>query len=66
MVSEIESIVDLMRQVDLCEKEASLAKEAASKAGLDILAKVEDLKEMLKHAKEANNMVQYSVSFHFN
>ncbi|CAA7398513.1 unnamed protein product [Spirodela intermedia] len=56
MVSEIESIVDLMKQVDLCEKEANLAKEEASKAGLDILAKVEDLKEMLKHAKEANNM----------
>uniref|UniRef100_A0A1D1XY56 CUE domain-containing protein n=1 Tax=Anthurium amnicola TaxID=1678845 RepID=A0A1D1XY56_9ARAE len=56
LVSAMESIVDMMNEVDLREKEANMAKEAASKAGLDILAKVEDLKEMLKHAKEANSM----------
>ncbi|MQM19534.1 hypothetical protein Taro_052540, partial [Colocasia esculenta] len=56
LVSAMESVVDMMEEVNLHEKEANLAKEAASKAGLDILEKVEDLKEMLKHAKEANNM----------
>ncbi|XP_078445171.1 uncharacterized protein LOC144714325 [Wolffia australiana] len=56
IASEVESILDLARETDTREKEASLAKEEASKASLDILPKVEDLKEMLKHAEEANNM----------
>ncbi|KAF2298662.1 hypothetical protein GH714_024594 [Hevea brasiliensis] len=38
------------------EKIAELAKEEAASAGLDIQAKVEELKQMLKHAKEANDM----------
>ena len=53
----MESIMNMMRKVELEEKEAELAKEEASRGGLDILNKVEDLKHMLKHAKEANDMV---------
>ncbi|KAJ9187665.1 hypothetical protein P3X46_003093 [Hevea brasiliensis] len=52
----MESIMNMMRQVELQEKIAELAKEEAASAGLDIQAKVEELKQMLKHAKEANDM----------
>ena len=62
LANEINSIMDLMKEVDLCEKETSLAKEEASEAGLDTLAKVKDLKEMLKYAEEANNMVKLFMS----
>ncbi|XP_078445076.1 uncharacterized protein LOC144714249 isoform X2 [Wolffia australiana] len=56
IASEVESILDLARETETREKEAGLAKEEACKASFDILAKIEDLKEMLKHAEEANNM----------
>lgn len=49
--------MNMMRQVELQEKIAELAKEEAARAGMDILSKVEELKQMLKHAKEANDMV---------
>ncbi|XP_060667383.1 uncharacterized protein LOC107426019 isoform X3 [Ziziphus jujuba] len=38
------------------EKAAEQAKEEAAKGGLDILVKVEELKQMLAQAKEANDM----------
>lgn len=52
----VESIICLMREVELQEEAAEKAKLEAAKGGLDMLKRVEDLKEMLQHAKEANNM----------
>nr|GMD22135.1 rab11 family-interacting protein 3 isoform X2 [Ipomoea batatas] len=56
MFAAMESLISLMREVELQEKAAEQAKEEAAIGGLDILKRVEDLKEMLKHAKEANDM----------
>ncbi|TYG83192.1 hypothetical protein ES288_D01G149500v1 [Gossypium darwinii] len=39
------------------EAAAEQAKEKAARGGMDILVKVEELKQMLPHAKEANDMV---------
>lgn len=52
----VESIICLMREVELQEEAAEQAKLEAAKGGLDMLKRVEDLKEMLRHAKEANDM----------
>lgn len=52
----VESIICLMREVELQEEAAEKAKLEAAKGGVDMLKRVEDLKEMLQHAKEANNM----------
>lgn len=49
--------MNMMRDVELQEKSAELAKEEAIKGGLDILDKVQELKQILAHAKEANDMV---------
>lgn len=53
----MQSVMDLMREVELDEEDAEQAKEEAARGGLDILVKVEELKKMLAHAKEANDMV---------
>lgn len=55
----MESVMGMMREVELQEKAAERAKEEASKGGLDILVKVEELKQMSAHAKEANDMVYH-------
>ncbi|XP_010430491.1 PREDICTED: uncharacterized protein LOC104714727 isoform X2 [Camelina sativa] len=52
----MESIMNLMREVELQEKEAEKAKEDAARGGFDTLDKVEELKKMLERAKEANDM----------
>ncbi|KAK4731905.1 hypothetical protein R3W88_024893 [Solanum pinnatisectum] len=52
----VESIICLMREVELQEEAAEQAKLEAAKEGLDMLKRVEDLKEVLRHAKEANDM----------
>ncbi|XP_021280961.1 uncharacterized protein LOC110414208 [Herrania umbratica] len=52
----MQSIISLMREVELKEEAAEQAKEEAARGGLDILVKVEELKQMLPHAKEANDM----------
>lgn len=51
--------MNMMREVELQEKAAQKAREEAASGGLEILARVEELKEMLHHAKEANGMVVY-------
>lgn len=56
LFSAVESVICLMREVELQEEAAEQAKLEAAKGGLDILRRVEDLKEMLRHAKEANDM----------
>lgn len=54
--SAMESVVGLIKEVEFQEKAAEQAKEDAAMGGLKILEKVEELKKMLKHAKEANDM----------
>lgn len=57
LFSVMESVIGLMKEVELKEKDAEQAKEEAAKGGFDILSRAEDLKKMLQHAKEANDMV---------
>lgn len=52
----MESVISLMREVEVREKEAEQVKEEAARGPVDILANVEDLKQMLQHAREANDM----------
>ena len=57
LFSAMERVINMMREVELQEKAAEEAKQEASRGGLNILVEVEDLKQTLVHAKEANNMV---------
>ena len=57
LFSAMESVIGLMKEVEFQEKAAQAAKEDATRGGLKILEKVEELKKMLNHAKEANDMV---------
>ncbi|CAN8247975.1 unnamed protein product [Cochlearia groenlandica] len=52
----MESVMNLMREVELEEKDAEKAKEDATRGGLDTLKKVEELRKILGHAKEGNDM----------
>lgn len=56
LLSATESILRLIEDVEHKEKEAEQYNAAAARGGLDILEKVEEMKKMLKHAKEANEM----------
>lgn len=53
----MESVVNMMKEVELLEKKAKQAEEEGAIAGQDILAKAEGLKKMLQHAQQANDMV---------
>jgi len=57
LFSAMESVMGLIKEVEFQEKAAQQAKENATRGGLKVLEKVEELKKMLKHAKEANDMV---------
>lgn len=57
MFSAMESVLSLMREVEICEKAASEAKVDAARGGVDIFDKIEELKQMVAQAKEANDMV---------
>ncbi|XP_010522693.1 PREDICTED: uncharacterized protein LOC104801219 [Tarenaya hassleriana] len=52
----MESVMNLMREVEVQEKDAEKAKKESALGGLDTLNKVEELKKMLEHAREANDM----------
>ncbi|ESQ36601.1 hypothetical protein EUTSA_v10007330mg [Eutrema salsugineum] len=52
----MESVMNLMKEVELQEKDAEKSEENAARGGLDTLEKAEELKKMLEHAKEANDM----------
>ncbi|CAI9778523.1 unnamed protein product [Fraxinus pennsylvanica] len=54
--STMESVVIMMKEVELKEKTAELAKMEAAEGGADILDRVEELRQMVQHAKEANEM----------
>lgn len=56
LLSAKESATNLMKEVEQLEERAKQTKGEALTAGQDILLKVEELKQMLKHAKEANDM----------
>ncbi|XP_010938758.1 uncharacterized protein [Elaeis guineensis] len=56
LLSAKELVTNLMKEVEFLEKRAKQTKEEALTSGQDILLKVEELKQMLKHAKEANDM----------
>ncbi|XP_011033685.1 PREDICTED: uncharacterized protein LOC105132091 [Populus euphratica] len=56
LFSAMESVMNMMKEVELKEISAEQAKEEAARGGLDILVEVEKLKKMLVHAKEANDM----------
>ncbi|CAN6707577.1 unnamed protein product [Malus baccata var. baccata] len=52
----MESVINMMREVEVQEKAVDIVQEEASRGGLDIMVKVEELKWMLAHAKDANDM----------
>ncbi|KAM1999240.1 hypothetical protein ACFX16_006697 [Malus domestica] len=52
----MESVINMMREVEVQEKAVDIVQEEASRGGLDIMVKVEELKRMLAHAKDANDM----------
>lgn len=51
-----ESLFSLMKEVELKLNTVEQAKEEAARGGLSVLANVEELKQMLQRAKEANDM----------
>ncbi|PNY14121.1 calponin homology domain-containing protein [Trifolium pratense] len=56
LFSSMESLISLMREVELQEKAAEQANMEVARGGSDILDRVEEYKAMLVHAKEANDM----------
>ncbi|KAK2649232.1 hypothetical protein Ddye_016721 [Dipteronia dyeriana] len=52
----MESIMNLIREVELQERAAEESKAEVTRGGFDILIKVEELKQMLAHAKQINDM----------
>ncbi|KAM0956363.1 hypothetical protein ACFX2A_025151 [Malus domestica] len=57
LFSAMESVINMMREVEVQEKAMDIVQEEASRGGLDIMVKVEELKRMLAHAKDANDIV---------
>ena len=59
LFTAMESVIAMMREVELEEKAVDRIREEAASGGQDIMVKVEELKQMLAHAKDANDMVVY-------
>lgn len=57
LFSAMNSVIILMRKVELKEEFSEQAKVEAAIGGTDILIKSEALKQMLKQAEETNSMV---------
>lgn len=57
LLPSLELVTKMIEDVELLEEKAKVAKRESSISGTSILTKVEELKEMLNHAKEANDMV---------
>ncbi|XP_020397598.1 uncharacterized protein [Zea mays] len=57
LLPSIELVTKMIEDVELLEEKAKVAKHELSVAGTGILAKVEELREMITYAKEANDMV---------
>ncbi|XP_020108299.1 uncharacterized protein LOC109724064 isoform X2 [Ananas comosus] len=56
LLSAAESVTNVIKEVELLEERAKQAKKEASNAGKGISEKANELKQTLKHAKEANEM----------
>ncbi|KAG8085566.1 hypothetical protein GUJ93_ZPchr0010g10393 [Zizania palustris] len=56
LLPSLELVTKMLEDVEILEEKAKVAKCESSIAGTNILTKVEELKEMLNHAKEANDM----------
>ncbi|KAK9139628.1 hypothetical protein Scep_009309 [Stephania cephalantha] len=56
LLSSMEAVIKMMREVELEEKAAEQAKQEAANGGLDIHSQAEDIRQMLRAAKEANDM----------
>ncbi|KAL7084172.1 hypothetical protein ACP275_14G208800 [Erythranthe tilingii] len=56
MFSAMESVISLMREVELKEQAVEQAKVEAAVGGSDLLFKVEELKQFVQSAKDANGM----------
>ncbi|KAF8111765.1 hypothetical protein N665_0073s0117 [Sinapis alba] len=56
LLAVMDSVMNLMKEVELEEKDVEKSELEAARGGLDTLEKVEEFKKMLKHAKEANDM----------
>ncbi|KAK4281138.1 hypothetical protein QN277_012664 [Acacia crassicarpa] len=61
LFSSMESLISLMKEVEIQEKAAEQAKMEAALGGSEILIIVEELKNMLMHAEEANDMMSQSL-----
>lgn len=57
LFSAMDSVISLMREVELKEEVSEQAKVEAAMGGTDTLIKSEALKQMLKQAEETNSMV---------
>lgn len=55
----MESVINLMKQVEIKEQAAEQAKTEAATEGMDLLNQVEELKRMLQHAKETDDTVLF-------
>ncbi|CAM0955529.1 unnamed protein product [Alopecurus aequalis] len=62
LLPSLELVTKMIEDVELLEEKAKVAKRESSISGTSILTKVEELKEMLNHAKEANEMHAGEVS----
>ncbi|KAI3773094.1 hypothetical protein L6452_04293 [Arctium lappa] len=56
LISEMDSVIGFMREVECEEKAAELAKDEAAKSSLQVLAMVDELKQAQQLAKETNAM----------
>ena len=54
---EMESVINLMKQVKVKEHAAEQAKTEAARVEMDLQNEIKELKITIKHAKEANDMV---------
>lgn len=61
LASALESVINMVKAVELCEERAKQAKEEVIMAGQDILTEVEDLKQMVKHAQKSNDKVVHLI-----
>jgi len=56
LLPSLQLVTKMIEDVELLEEKAEVAKRESTISGTSILTKVEELKEMLNHAKEANDM----------
>lgn len=62
LFSAVELVINMMKEVEDRESAMEIMKEESEMGGVDMLTKVMELKQMLVHAKEANDMVLGSLT----